>query len=322
MTVKERLLPLLSETKFLSGEEAANKLNVSRTAVWKAVSALKKDGYEIQAVTNKGYRLNKNTDVLNAGRIKSFLGPLSQKLYIDAEQTVTSTNALLKEKAAVGAPEGTVLIAAEQTAGRGRFSRKFYSPVGTGAYMSILLRPDMSAENAVLITTAAATAVALAAESLSCKKTEIKWVNDVLINGKKICGILTEASLNIESGKLDYAVLGIGLNAYIPNGGFPKEIKDIAGAVFDEKKPDLRNCLVSEVLKNFFKYYRSLESRAFLNEYRSRSAVTGKKILVISGGKAVPATVLQIDDDCRLRVKYENGITESLSSGEISTKLI
>ena len=198
MTVKERLLPLLSENRFISGEQAAKELNVSRAAVWKAVEQLRREGCKIEAVTNKGYRLRYDNDILQAGKINELLGPLSNALYINVERTVTSTNILRKEKAALGAPEGTVLIASSQTSGRGRFARKFYSPENSGIYMSILLRPRMPAENAVLITTAAAAAVAVAAENLSGKKTEIKWVNDVLINGKKICGILTEAALDVD----------------------------------------------------------------------------------------------------------------------------
>ena len=170
MTVKERLLPLLSGNRFISGEQAAKELNVSRAAVWKAVEQLRREGCKIEAVTNKGYRLGCDNDILQAGKINELLGPLSNALYINVERTVTSTNILLKEKAALGAPEGTVLIASSQTSGRGRFARKFYSPENSGIYMSILLRPRMPAENAVLITTAAAAAVAVAAENLSGKK--------------------------------------------------------------------------------------------------------------------------------------------------------
>ena len=310
MTVKERLLPLLSENRFVSGEQAAKELNVSRAAVWKAVEQLRREGCEIEAVTNKGYRLRYDNDILQAGKINELLGPLSNALYINVERTVTSTNILLKEKAALGAPEGTVLIASSQTSGRGRFARKFYSPENSGIYMSILLRPRMPAENAVLITTAAAAAVAVAAENLSGKKTEIKWVNDVLINGKKICGILTEA------------VLGIGINAYTPSGGFPEEIKNIAGAVFEQKAADLRSRLAAEVLKSFYGFYSTLEGRGFLEEYRRRSAVIGKRISVISRDGAVFATALGIDENCRLQVKYDDGRTAALSSGEISTKIM
>lgn len=323
MSVKERLLPLLNDRgkDYLSGEDAAKLLGVSRNAVWKAVSSLKKEGYSIEAVTNRGYRLINSGDILSPAEIEKNLTFLKGKLDIEVKETVTSTNALLKEKAALGADEGTVLVALSQTAGRGRFSRKFFSPADSGIYMSILLRPRISAENAALITTAAAVAVAEAAENLSGRKTGIKWVNDVLIEGKKICGILTEASLNIESGALDYAVLGIGLNAYEPTGGFPDEIKNIAGAIFKERNDGLRSKLTAAVLESFFKYYKDISERKYLKAYRERCIVLGKQINVLSSSGARPATALDIDENCRLRVKYQNGEETLLSSGEVSIKI-
>ena len=323
MSVKERLLPLLCDRgeDYLSGEDAARLLGVSRNAVWKAVSALKNEGYEIEAVTNRGYRLKDSGDVLSSAEIEKNLTSLKGKLDIEVKNTVTSTNALLREKAASGAPEGTVLIALRQTAGRGRFTRSFFSPSDSGIYMSILLRPRISAESAALITTAAAVAVSEAAETLSRRKTGIKWVNDVLIDGKKICGILTEASLNIESGELDYAVLGIGLNVYEPVGGFPQEIADIAGSIFKERGEGLRSKITAAVLERFFKYYDSLEERLFLKAYRERCIVIGKPITVLSGSGSRPALALGVDDSCRLNVKYPDGSEDCLSSGEISVRL-
>ena len=323
MSVKERLLPLLQACgkDYLSGEDAAKLLGVSRNAVWKAVSSLKKEGYNIEAVTNRGYRLVNSGDILSPSEIENNLTELKGMLDIKVKETVTSTNALLKEKAALGAPEGTVLIALKQTAGRGRFQRSFFSPSDSGIYMSILLRPNIPAENAVLITTAAAVAVAEAAENLSGRKAGIKWVNDVLIDGKKICGILTEASLNIESGSLDYAVIGIGLNAYEPKGGFPDEIKDIAGAIFKEQNDGLRSKLTAAVLESFFKYYKDISERKYLKAYRERCIVLGKQINILSSSGSSPALALDIDENCHLRVKYPNGEETLLSSGEVSIKI-
>ncbi len=323
MSVKERLLPLLTDRgeDYLSGEDAAKLLGVSRNAVWKAVSALKEEGYNIEAVTNRGYRLKDSGDVLSSAEIEKNLTFLKGSLNIEVKKTVTSTNALLKEKAAAGAPEGTVLIALSQTAGRGRFTRKFFSPSDSGIYMSILLRPRISAENAALITTAAAVAVAEAAEKLSGGKTAIKWVNDVLIDGKKICGILTEASLNVESGELDYAVLGIGLNVYEPENGFPDEIKNIAGAILKERGSGNKSRLAAAVLESFFKYYKDISERRYLKAYRERCIVLGKQISVMSQDGSRSAYALDIDENCRLRVKYPDGKEELLSSGEVSIKL-
>lgn len=323
MSVKERLLPLLTDCgeDYLSGEDAARLLGVSRNAVWKAVSSLKKEGYNIEAVTNRGYRLKDSGDILSPAEIEKNLTFLKGKLNIEVRKTVTSTNALLKEKAAAGAPEGTVLVALSQTAGRGRFARKFFSPADSGIYMSILLRPRIPAESAALITTAAAVAVAEAAENLSGRKTGIKWVNDVLIDGKKICGILTEASLNIESGELDYAIPGIGLNVYEPENGFPDEIKNIAGAILGEHGSGNKSRLTALVLESFFKYYKDISERTYLKAYRERCIVLGKQISVLSPEGARPATALDIDENCRLRVKYAGGEEALLSSGEVSIKI-
>lgn len=323
MSVKERLLPLLSDCgeDYLSGEDAARLLGVSRNAIWKAVSSLKKEGYNIEAVTNRGYRLRDSGDILSPAEIEKNLTTLKGKLNIEVKKTVTSTNALLKEKAAAGAPEGTVLVALSQTAGRGRFARSFFSPADSGIYMSILLRPRIPAESATLITTAAAVAVAEAAEELSGRKTGIKWVNDVLIDGKKICGILTEASLNIESGALDYAVIGIGLNVYEPENGFPDEIKNIAGAILGEHGSGNKSRLTALVLESFFKYYKDISERTYLTAYRERCIVLGKQISVLSPEGARPATALDIDENCRLRVKYVGGEEALLSSGEVSIKI-
>ena len=321
-SVKERLLPLLNGEDYISGEKAAEILGVSRSAVWKAVESLRQDGYGIEAVTNRGYRLKPDSDVLTSGEIEKNLVGLRGKLNIEVKNTVTSTNAVLKEFAAKGAREGTVLAASEQTAGRGRFARSFFSPADSGVYMSILLRPSLSCEKAVHITTAAAVAVAEAAEELTGRKTGIKWVNDVLIENRKISGILTEAAINIESGTLDYAILGIGLNAYVPDGGFPDEISGIAGAIFDERKSGQRARLAARVLEKFFGFYESIGSPDCLEAYRKRCVVPGRKITVIAADGSKPATAVGIDDNYRLHVIYPDQSQEFLSSGEISIKLL
>ena len=157
MSLKENLLELLQKSsgEFLSGERAAETLGVSRTAVWKAVTALKKEGYNIESVTNRGYRLSADTDVLSACGINDCLGGQAKKYDISVLGTVTSTNALIKTEAAKNAPEGRIIIAAEQTAGRGRFGRSFFSPTGSGLYISILLRPTLPVTAAVSVTAAA-----------------------------------------------------------------------------------------------------------------------------------------------------------------------
>lgn len=235
-------------------------------------------------------------------------------------EEVTSTNALLKQDANESG-EGRIIIAEGQTAGRGRFTRIFHSPKKCGIYMSILLKPDFAAENAVLITAAAASAVAEAIEKLTHKKAQIKWVNDVLIDGKKVCGILTEGSINAKSGNLDWAIVGIGINAFMPPNGYPDEIADIASAVFDFYNEDLIDRLTAQVINIFWEYYLSLSDKTFYKGYKERMAVLGKEIKVLKSDTVKSAKAIDIDDACRLLVEYQNGEREYLSSGEISIKL-
>jgi BirA family biotin operon repressor/biotin-[acetyl-CoA-carboxylase] ligase len=324
MDLKDQVLETLERNKgrFVSGNELAVALYVSRNAVWKAVKALKSEGHDIQAVTNKGYRLAPESDILSKAGIDKHLGPLAGMLSIEVLKTVDSTNTAVKARAVRGAPEGTVVAAEEQTGGKGRRGRSFYSPAGTGVYFSILLRPNVKAFDATLITTAAAVAAAVSIEAVTGVKAEIKWVNDVFCHGKKVCGILTEGAFDMESGGLEYAVLGIGVNIKKPEGGYPPEIAGVAGAVYKngEPEPETRGRLIAEILKRFWAYYRNLTGKGFLPEYKARSLVIGRDVDVISGDLPRKAKALDIDDGCRLVVRYEDGSTEALSSGEVSIR--
>lgn len=324
MTVKQKLLELfeLNKGSFLSGAEIADSLSCTRGAVWKAVKSLQDEGYEITAVSGKGYRLEMHTDVISEKGIKRYLSPECQWLTVEVHKIINSTNIKLRELASEGAPEGTVVISGEQTKGRGRLGRSFFSPSDTGVYMSLLLRPVMTADSAVKITTAAAVSVAEAIEELSGKSADIKWVNDIYLNGKKICGILTEAVFSLENGGLEYAVLGIGINAYAPENGFPDDVKDIAGSVFDERKDNMRNKLAANVLSRFMKYYSEISQNTYLDGYKKRLMWKGEKINIISGNTVTPALLSGVDDDCRLLVEYENGEKAVLSSGEISIRKV
>lgn len=322
MTLKNKVAALLETNrgKYLSGGEISRKLGVSRAGVWKAVCALKEEGYLIDAVTNKGYRLSEDSDVLSAGEIKKLLPENPSNNEIIIYDTVTSTNSVLRSMAAEGAAEGTAVIATRQTGGRGRLGRSFFSPADTGIYMSILLRPALAASESALITAAAAVAVCDAVQKAGGPAPEIKWVNDILVDGKKVCGILTEASFNMESGLLDYAVLGIGINVYPPDTGFPEDISSVAGALFQKRRGGIKNMLVAAIIESFFGYYGSLGSRSFLEAYRRRCRLPGRRITVLKGGKEIPALALSIDDDCRLKVRYDDGSEELLFSGEISVR--
>ncbi|MBQ2896778.1 MAG: biotin--[Clostridia bacterium] len=246
----------------------------------------------------------------------------NKKFYnIEVIDKVTSTNDILKEKAKKGASEGVTLIALSQSAGRGRLGRKFYSEDESGLYFSIILRPDLNPEDAVLITTAASVAVARAIEDISDKKADIKWVNDVYLNGKKVCGILVESGLSAKDKKLDYAVLGIGINVFEPKCGFNDEIKDIAGAVFDSFDFGIRNRLCAKILDNFCEIYKNLSKKEFVSEYICRSCVVGKDIKIIESGTEKDAFCTGIDENCKLEVKYQDGTKRVLSFGEISIKI-
>lgn len=323
-SVKSALVGLLEQKNGepLSGEEAAKKLNVTREAVWKAVKSLVTDGYHIESVPRSGYVLQKDCDVLSRSGIEKYLTFGSEQLRIEVQKQVTSTNTVLRERAEAGEKEGLVLATSCQTAGRGRRGRSFYSPDRSGLYFSMLLRPELFPQEAVLITTAAAASMCEAIEKTLGLEPSIKWVNDIFCRGKKVCGILTEASIGLESGRLDYAVLGLGVNVYVPDGGFPPELMKIAGFLASSRCYDLRNRVIATFLDSFGEYYKNLGEKSFVPEYRRRSFALGKQVDVLSPRGARRATALDIDDDCRLLVKYGDDTEEWLSSGEISIKCL
>lgn len=224
-----------------------------------------------------------------------------------------STSSYLKRLADEGAEEGLVIVADAQTKGRGRRGKSFFSPEGTGLYMSFLLRPKIPADETLFITTATATALSLAIEELYKKSALIKWVNDVYVDGKKVAGILTEASFS-GKGELDYVVVGVGVN--LTTKFFPDEIKDIATSLGEDKKEELLSLFLSE----FSKIYEAFPSRDYFKEYKRRSFIIGMEIEILGEEKRF-GKALDIDDDCRLEVMLENGEKVFLSSGEVSTKL-
>lgn len=323
MGTREELLELFENNKgiYFSGEAIAERLSLSRAAVWKAVKGLQGEGYRIHAVRNKGYSLAVETDILSTQGIQKYLNPACEHLELTVFPTLDSTNTLVREKAAAGAPEGYTVIAGSQTMGRGRSGRSFYSPADTGIYLSLLLRPHHYASTqAVKLTTMAAVAACEAIEAVSEKKALIKWVNDIYVAGKKVCGILTEASFGLEDGYLEYAVLGVGINVSPPVGGFPEELKEIATALFDREQGDGKNRLAAEFLNRFMSHYSSPQNSGYIDDYRSRSLVIGKEIQVILPDRRKKALALDVDQECRLLVEYEDGKREYLSSGEISIR--
>lgn len=320
---KETILEYLWEhaDDYVSGAEIAKRLSVSRTAVWKGIEQLREQGYLIESVTNKGYRLSSKSDVLSLAGVRRYLkdSRLQPRVY----SRITSTNTVLKTLAEEGAAEGLALIAGEQTAGRGRRGRSFYSPPESGVYMSLLLRPRLLAEDATRITACAAVAVAEVLEELSGLHTRIKWVNDVLIEGKKVCGILTEASVDCESRMVNYLIVGIGINTSLPAADFPEELRGIAGAVFGESRPPELRCRVAAgVLDRLMAYADHLENRSYFEEYKKRSLVLGKPINILAAGREPePAFALDLDPDFALVVRCADGSLRRINSGEVSVRM-
>ncbi len=261
-------------------------------------------------------------DIISVKGIEENLdNALKGKLNIEIKECTDSTNDDVKKLAQNGAKEGYVVVACSQTRGKGRLGRSFFSPENTGVYISLLLKPEIKLQEATLITTAAAVSVCEALDMMGVRDCAVKWVNDVYLNSKKICGILTEAGFGTNGDKPDYVILGAGLNMYEPSGGFPSEIADIAGAAFNCEKQDLRNRFIACFLNCFFSYYNHLAERTHISEYRRRCFVPGCDVDVICAGEVRRARALSIDENCGLEVQFETGEKAVLTSGEISIRL-
>ncbi|WP_099205268.1 biotin--[acetyl-CoA-carboxylase] ligase [Scatolibacter rhodanostii] len=318
--VKTQVLDYLLKQKgqAVSGEKIAQSLGVSRNSIWKAVQNLREEGFVIKAVTNAGYKLCAEGQTLSATSILLHM-PKVHPFKIEVKKSVGSTNTELKALAENGAKEGTVLIAEEQLGGKGRLGRSFYSPSGGGLYMSVILRPKCLPDEALFITVAAAVAVAQAIETITDSKAKIKWVNDIYVKGKKVCGILTEASMDFESGSVNYAVLGMGINVTLPQGGFPEEIRDVAGALFNENAPDgIKAKLAAEILTRFIGMYQKLSAHEFMSEYQSRSLLTDCQITFTQGNQESHGIVVGISNRAELIVRLDSGEIKKYSSGEAS----
>ncbi len=249
---------------------------------------------------------------------KTIRAHLDREIKIITVKETTSTNDELKKMAADGEKETVLFVADSQTAGRGRKGRSFFSPDGTGIYMSLLIHPDLSPDECTLITPLCAVAVAEAIEAVTEIKADIKWVNDIFVNRKKVAGILTEGAFT--RGGTDYIIVGIGINLSPPEGGFPEEIRGIAGSL-TEQSTSLREKLIGEVVNRFMYHMGRIKSREFIPLYRERLFFLGEEITVISPDGSYRATAQDIDRECHLIVKTQDGKSESLSSGEISVRI-
>lgn len=320
MTVKSRLLELLEQHKgeTLSGEALAGELQCTRAAIWKAVKSLREEGYPIDAGQNKGYMLHKESNRLSAEGIRLYLK--HPAVYLKVYKETGSTNQLAKQ-AAVNqeAKHGSFVVAQRQTAGRGRRGRSFYSPEDAGLYLSVVLEPkEETLQESLLLTTAAATAVYKAVQKVCGISLDIKWVNDLYYHGRKVCGILTEAITDFESGNIEFAIVGIGLNLYPAKGGYPQELQGIAGGIYPDAQSASgtdKNYLAAEIV-NFL--VEETEDLKLSREYVEHNLVQGKEIRIMDGNCCRQARALKICPDGRLLVQEEDGSTNLLSFGEIS----
>lgn len=323
MSTRETLLHFLEENKGtpVSGSRIADTLGISRAAVWKAVKSLQEDGYTITAVHKKGYRLEESNDILSLQSIYPYIKDPDFFPSIRVYKTLDSTNTTAKELANDGAVSGTVILAEQQTAGKGRLGRSFSSPSAGGIYMSVILRPTAEIETSLLITSAAAVAVSRAVKDVTGAETQIKWVNDVYLNGKKLVGILTEATMDCEARTIDSLVLGIGVN--VLDVGFPPEIEDVATSLERElHRRFSRSMLIGGILNELQAVWKDIGTKSFLEEYRRRSFLIGRRINVISPVKTEPGTALDINDMGHLIVKMDSGEIRKLNSGEVSVRRI
>ncbi len=319
MKVKEALLKSLVEAdgEYISGTALAENLGVSRNAVWKAVKALESEGYKIESAPSKGYTLARDNNCLCEELILSKLETKALGRNLRIYKEVESTNTTAKELASAGAVHGTAVIADTQTMGKGRLGRQFVSPQGTGMYMSVIIRPELSIESIPLITPAVAVAAAEAAEKLCGNEVQIKWVNDLYMNGKKICGILTEASLGLEMKSLDYAVIGIGINVLSAADFFSEELRQTATSIEDETGIKIdRNAICAEVLNSLEQRLEEVENRRYLAEYRRREYLTGKRITAVVDGKTITGSAVGIDNNANLMIELPNGNIKYLNAGE------
>ncbi len=323
MSTKEKVLKYLDErdSEYVSGQVLAKNLGISRTAVWKAIADLRKDGAQIEAVTNRGYHIVRKSYKLSKAIIEEAF-PYLDVYFFDE---IDSTNNYCKALSAKDKSRNALVVSNKQLKGRGRLGRVFESPDG-GVYFSLLLNTEKSASDNLLVTSAASVAVARAIKKVCNKECDIKWVNDIFLNNKKVCGILTEGIIDMEAGRIAAMVIGIGINFSTPKSAFPPQLLDILTSIYDgESEIPIEismNSLVICVIKELLNIWNNIEDRSFLEEYRKRSNVIKKYVNIIKDGKSESAFVEGINDSAHLLVKLEKtGEIVELGTGEISLRL-
>ena len=320
---REKVLSLLRQGGYVSGEAMSQRLGISRAGVWKAIEGLRQEGYVIASAPNRGYRLEEAPDRLREGELSgSLAGALvgSKLLCLDC---IDSTNTECKRQAMSGAPEGLVVTAEEQTGGRGRRGRGFQSPRGKGIYLSALFRPALELSQVSDFTAWVAVAVCDGIEACCGIRPQIKWTNDIVLGGKKLVGILTELSLVSETNTLDYMVTGIGINVNQGPEDFSDEVREMAVSLSQALgRPVRRADLAAQVILALDRMYAAYpeDKAAYLEKYRAACVTTGHQVQLITPTARRQAFALEIDDSFNLVVEHYNGKRETISAGEVSVR--
>lgn len=320
--MKEEILRLLrSADGYISGQELCNRFGVSRTAVWKAINQLKEAGYEIEAQQNKGYRLMAAPDLMTEAEIKSLMHTewvAKEVLYFD---TIDSTNTKAQELAEKGYQSGTLVVADKQESGKGRRGRSWVSPSGTGIFMTLMIKPDINPNNASMLTLVTALAVAKAITSVTGEKAMIKWPNDIVVNSKKVCGILTE--MNAQFDYINHIVVGIGINVH--NESFPEEISQMASSLMIEAggKRFHRAQIIAETMSYFEQYYdtflKTQDLSALVREYDELLVNRNKSVRVLDPKEPFDGKAMGITPKGELIVDTWES-RKLVSSGEVSVR--
>ena len=322
---REHVLSLLLEHQgdYLSGETMSRELSISRAAVWKAIGTLRQEGYEISSAPNRGYRLESAPDRIREGELRVPLAGCRVGRQLLCLDVIDSTNTECKRRAMAGAEDGLVILAEEQTEGRGRKGRSFQSPRGKGLYLSALLRPKLSPAQVGDMTAWVAVAVCDGIEAACGVRPRIKWTNDLVLNGKKLCGILTELGLESETYSLDYLVTGIGVNVNHMPEDFDEEVRAIATSLAQELgRPVRRAELAAQIIRALDQMYAGFpeNKQRYLERYRIDCLTPGNQVQLYTPASRQEAYALSIDDEFRLVVEYSDGRREALSAGEVSVR--
>ena len=305
----------------LSGEAMSQKLGVSRAAVWKAMEGLRQEGYVISSAPRRGYALEDSPDLLSPGELMDSGRKIGANLV--CLDTVDSTNNEVKRRAVDQVPEGLVVVSAQQTGGRGRRGRSFQSPKGKGLYLTALLRPRLDPSQVADIPAWVAVAVCDGIEAACGVRPQIKWTNDLVLNGRKLCGILTELGLESESNDLDYLITGIGINVNHTPEDFDAEVRPIATSLAQELGHPVRRAqLAVEIIRALDRMYAQFpqNKQEYLERYRADCLTVGKQVQLITPAAREEAFAVAIDDDFRLVVEYPDGRRAALSAGEVSVR--